>query len=119
MAVKQITMRLEAETKRAFHAYATRFGLDASELARLLIHRERYRRRLQQRGLEGAKPAERSRRRGGARMAAVTAHVSSPEQVCEFDAYAKKCGLSRDRAGAYLLEAELEERGLEKAIIGR
>ena len=52
-------------------------------------------------------------------MAAVTAHVSSPEKVCEFDAYAKKCGLSRDRAGAYLLEAELEERWLERAIIER
>lgn len=119
MAVKQITMRLEAETKRAFHAYAARVGLDASELAKLLIHRERYRRRLQQLAVDDAKPAERLRRRGGAQKASVTAHVSRPDQVSEFDAYAKMCGLSRDRAGAYLLEAELEERWLERAIIER
>jgi hypothetical protein len=42
--------------------------------------------------------------------------MSSLREVTDFDEYAQQCGLNRNGAGAWLLETELRERWLEKAI---
>jgi hypothetical protein len=115
MAVAQITARLPAEAKLEFRRYAEALGLDASELAKLLIVRERYQKQLL-RLVRADKVAERSRRGSSGRLETITAHLSSLEDVESFDAYAEKCGLSRSSAAAHILEAEIREHWLEKAI---
>lgn len=119
MPVPQITIRLSPTTKERFEAYAERLGLDASELAKLLIMRERYRQRLASLAGKGRLPAKARRPAGdGERLPTVTAHLSSLEQVKTFDVYAHQCGLNRSTAGAHLLEAELDERWLERSLKG-
>lgn len=89
----------------------------ASELAKLLIVRERALRRLAGLHLNGRLPPRHRRPVGAAeRLPTVTAHMSSLEDVTSFDEYAKDCGLNRSAAGALLLEAELSERWLEWAL---
>lgn len=117
MAVPQITIRLPAASKAEFEAYAACMGLKASELVKLLIVRERRRRRLASLSQSG-EVVKRVRRPKGAyeRLPSITAHVSSLEDQSAFDAYARQCGLNRDSAGAWLLEAELSERWLERVL---
>ena len=117
MAVPQITIRLPVASKAAFEAYAAGLGLKASELAKLLIVRERRRRCLVALSQSGG-VSKRSRRPKGASepLPTVTAHISSLEDQSAFDDYARQCGLNRDSAGAWLLEAELTERWLERVL---
>jgi len=104
--------------KAKFYEYASTCGLDASELAKLLIVRERHRRRLKQLRRYTPPILKPRRRKGsGTPLSTVTAHLSSVTQVTEFDAYARICGLNRSAAGAWLLETELSERWLKKAIM--
>jgi hypothetical protein len=119
MAVPQITIRLSPATKAEFDSYAAGLGLMASELAKLLIVRERVRRRLADVFAAGELPT-RERRAGGRDdpLPTVTAHLSLLEEVKSFDAYAHQFGLNRTTAGAWLLETELRERWLERAIRG-
>ena len=117
MPVPQIAIRLPPETKAAFETYAAGLGLDASELAKLLIVRERTLRRLAVLQREGEVPKRKRQTRGRAiDLPKITAHVSSLVQVKEFDDYAKKCELNRNSAGVWLLEKELSERWLEKSL---
>ena len=116
MAVPQITIRLSPARKAEFEQYAERVGLDVSALARLLIVREEHQRRLARLAHKGIPNRPRRVPGTGEGMPKVTAHFSSVEAVAEFDAYAKKCGLTRGSAGAWLVETELNERWLEKAI---
>ena len=116
MTVPQITIRVSAASKAAFEQYAEMLGLDASALIKLLIVREGHQRRLarSKRKASSSSPVtsiEKSRK-----THKVTAHFSSIEPVAEFDEYAKDCGLNRSAAGAWLLEGELDERWLEKAV---
>ena len=108
----QITVRLPPDLKSKFDAYAAGFGLKASELAKLLIARERRRRRLVETSETRAIALELLR--AGRGMPTVTAHLSSIEEVQEFDAYAQSCGLNRSQAGAWILATELQERWLER-----
>lgn len=116
MAVPQIAIRLTATSKAEFERYAEKLGLDASALIRLLIVRERHQRRIAKLARKGT--SSRSRRAAGSResLPKVTAHFSSAAEVAEFDDYAKECGLNRNGAGAWLVQTELSERWLEKAI---
>lgn len=117
MAVPQITIRLPPRTKRAFESYAGALGLKASELAKLLIVRERTLKRLSDLKRKGCIPKRKRQPRGSAiPMKSVTAHFSSLREVEEFDAYVKRCQLSRDSAGAWLLESELQDRWLQRAL---
>jgi hypothetical protein len=117
LAVPQIAIRLPAGVKAKFEAYAEGLGLKASELAKLLIVRELHLKRLLGQAKLGRLPKKPRRASGPRReMAKVTAHVSSLARVAEFDQYAENCGLNRDRTGAWLLESELIERWLEKAM---
>ena len=113
MTVAQITARLSPETKARFEQCATKFGLDGSELAKLLIVRERHQKRLKQ---AGKHQMDEPRRDSRGRRPTVTAHLSSVKEVRDFDAYARQCGLSRNRAAACLFEAEVRERWLERAM---
>jgi hypothetical protein len=118
MAVPQITVRLKPDTKAAFEAYSERVGMDTSELAKLLIVRERKLGRLAALKAEGRSPVRRRQARGAAiALPTVTAHLSSVEQVAEFDKYARLCGLNRNSAAAWLLEAEVQECWLERALL--
>jgi hypothetical protein len=117
MPVAQITIRLPPKSKRAFESYAEAMGLKASELAKLLVVRERKLKRLAQLKKNGNVPKRTRQQRGAAvPMKSVTAHLSSVKQVEEFDAYVKSCDLSRDNAGAWLLENELRHRWLQKVL---
>src|ERR1700678_3408277 len=111
MSVPQITIRLSPEAKAEFERYASGLGMRASELAKLLIVRERHQRRLLM-PKSDAKVAERRHRsvRPRERPPTVTAHLSSVGEVESFNAYAVDCGLNRSSAGAKLLEAELRDR---------
>ena len=117
MAVRQITVRLAPERKLAFEEYAAAFGLDASSLVKLLIAREWRLKRLAQLTKTGTVKSKPRRAAGtGSKPAAITAHMRSLSEVASFNDYAYDCGLKRDGAGAWLLETELMERWLEKAI---
>jgi hypothetical protein len=117
MTVPQITIRLFPEEKEAFETYAQRFGLNCSDVAKLLISREQKLRRL--RGLKRTQklPARTRQDRGFAvAKDKITAHLRSVEEVQQFDEYAVSCGLSRDGAGAWLLQTELREKWLQRAL---
>ena len=118
MAHPQITIRLEPATKVAFETYARHLGLKESELAKLLLVRERFCRRLVTLHSVGKTPVRvrRTADDGGGRLRTVTAHLSSRQAVLDFDAYAERCGLNRNGAGAWLLESEIRERWLEHAL---
>jgi hypothetical protein len=117
MAVPQVTIRLLPAIKTAFVKYAAGLGLDASELAKLLIVREAKQRRLAAMKRVGNVPIRKRQPRGSAvAMMTVTAHFSDVCQVEVFDAYAERCGLARGTAGAWILEEELKERWLQRAL---
>jgi len=113
----QISVWLLPETKKAFGKYAEEVGVDDSELAKLLILRESKLKRLATLKREGNIPVRKRQLRGTAeQLEKITAHLSSASQVQQFDAYAGSCGLVRSTAGALLLEIELSEKWLEKAL---
>ena len=117
MAVPQITARLSPTIKKQFEQYAASFGLGVSELAKLLIVRERHQKRLIK--LKGTAKVSRNSRQStktNNRLPTITTHLSSLKDVEDFDAYVRECGFSRSSAGAFLFEAEMQERWLEKAI---
>jgi hypothetical protein len=109
----QITARLSPVIRDRFGQYAAEVGLDASELARLLITREMCirRRRLtdRQSGRAGKLPKKYSERK-------LTAHFHGPEKVAEFDRFADAQHLSRAAAARLIVEREVHERWLAKAF---
>ena len=116
MSAGRVAVRLPSTIKAAFEAYAHALGLHASELAKLLIARERKLSRLVI--LSESERAGYQNRPSGA-LPKITAYLPSEMQAKEFAAYAKRCGLSSNGAGAWLLERELREKWLEKALAAR
>src|ERR1700731_4561462 len=117
MAVPQITIRLKPRLKAAFKTYAAKVGMRDSELAKLLIVREKNLRHLASLYKTGKLPKKRRQARGSAiQLKTVTAHVSSVGEVEQFSAYADTCQLTRSLAGALLLEQELREKWLKTAL---
>jgi hypothetical protein len=118
MASHQITIRVPPATKKAFGEYAQRFGLRDSELLKLLIVREKGRRGLEEAAkiIRAATPERRPAGAGG-RLPTITAHLSSVIEVKEFDAYAARCGLNRNASGLWIVETELREKWLERAMM--
>jgi hypothetical protein len=112
---KQITCRLNKAVKEKFSAYAARFDLDDSQLAKLLFRREQHHRQLAvlvaSGGRVGVTPPL-----SATRPPAVTAHYRSPAAIAQFDTYAASCGLARNKAAAWILERELMERWLEESF---
>jgi len=118
MPVPQITIRLPPSSKRAFETYAGALGLKVSELAKLLIVRERGLKRLAHLKKSGEVPKRKRQLRGSAvPMKSITAHFSSVREVQEFDTYVKRCDLNRDSAGAWLLEKELDDKWLKRSLV--
>jgi hypothetical protein len=111
----QITCRLNEVVKEQFSAYAARFDLDDSQLARLLFRREQHHRQLASLVASGEQ-VEVTSPVSTPRPPAITAHYRSRDAIAEFDAYAASCCLARNKAAAWILERELGERWLEKSF---
>jgi hypothetical protein len=114
VVTKPMSCRVTDAVKTAFGAYAKGMGMADSELLRLLIARERRHRQLA--ALVGNGGAVRRSIPRTPEPAKITAHFSSEAAADEFGAYAAGCGLTRDRAGGWILERELDERWLEQAF---
>jgi hypothetical protein len=108
----QISARLSSENRARFEEYADKVGLDAAELARLLIVRETRARRasslLVPNPVTSATGVE-SRRK-------LTAHFHDPKDVAKFDKHAASHGLSRAAAAKLVFERELTEMWLLRAL---
>lgn len=107
----QINARLSQEIRKAFELYAAEVGLDASELARLLILRAmRRKRRL---------PLVTKMARAEVRVTQwkLTAHFHRQEDIDEFDRYAAANGLRRAAGAKLIFETELNERWLAHALL--
>jgi antitoxin component of RelBE/YafQ-DinJ toxin-antitoxin module len=107
----QITARMSTELRARFDRYADEVGLDASELARLLIVRAIGRRKL----LRVSK--DQDRRELGSNIRKLTAHFHHSEIVEEFDSFAAASGLIRAAAAKIVFERELDERWLAHALV--
>jgi antitoxin component of RelBE/YafQ-DinJ toxin-antitoxin module len=110
----QITARLSPDIRDRFARYAAEVGLDASELARLLIVREMLVQRLPRPVKSQANIAGRAAKRYGERK--LTAHFHLSKKVSEFDRYARAQSLSRAAAARRIVERELHEEWLAKAF---
>jgi len=110
----QITARLSTDIRAHFDRYAAEVGLDASELARLLIVKEMRARRplspAKSPSSAAGKPAKRHRERK------LTAHFHLAKTVAEFGRYARAQGLSNAGATRLIVERELRERWLASAF---
>jgi hypothetical protein len=116
-AIPQISVRLATATKSAFLAYSDSLELDHSEVAKLLVIRENGLRRLAALDAEGKAPIRSRQVRGEATpMPHVTVYLRSLKFTKQFTAYARSCGLKRTDALAWLLETELTERWLVRAL---
>ena len=109
---KQITARVRHDVKASFDAYAAQHWLDDSELAKLLILRERGNKQLALLGSSVQLPLNER----VSELPTITAHFTSPDPVREFDLYVETCHLSRSMAAAWLIEKELSERWLDTAL---
>lgn len=109
--MSQITARLSPAIRRRFDQYAAEVGLDASELARLLVFRAM---RSQRCPNAPHDVAESTNKRIGQRK--LTAHFHEAKVVANFDRYAGGQGLSRAAAFKNIVERELRERWLANAF---
>jgi hypothetical protein len=110
----QITARLSPIIRYRFGRYATELGLDASELARLLITREMRVGRVLRRGnRHSARHGVSSAKLDGSKL---TAHFHRTEKVAAFDRYARAQGFGRAAAVRVIVERELHEKWLAKAL---
>ena len=111
----QITTRLSPAIRDRFERYAAKLGLDASELARLLILREIRVRRLLRRAKSPSRSRHAASRSAGDRK--LTAHFHLLDNVDEFARYAHTRGFSRSAAAKLIAENELRERWLARALV--
>jgi antitoxin component of RelBE/YafQ-DinJ toxin-antitoxin module len=108
----QINTRLSQEIRQQFDKYAAEVGLDASELARLLIIRA------MRRGKRLRPPLQIPKVYGQpATLRKLTAHFHRSQEIEEFDRFALTRGLPRAAAARSIFEAELEERWLAHAML--
>jgi hypothetical protein len=110
----QITARLSTDIRAHFDRYAAEVGLDASELARLLIVKEMRGRRLLSPAKSLSSAAGKSAKRRRERK--LTAHFHLEKTVAEFGRYARAQGFSRASAARLIVERELRERWLANAF---
>ena|SRR5579862_4159181 len=110
-AEKQQSFRVSPEVKIAFGAYAGAIGMNDSELARVLIARERRHHQLAKLVSTGARIIS-----GNSGDTKITAHFLTVADRLQFNEYAKTCGVAPGRAGAWIIERELTERWLDRAI---
>jgi hypothetical protein len=111
-ADKQQSFRVAPEVKTNFGTYAAAIGMSDSELARVLIGRELRHRQLARHVSEGREVVC-----GSSGDTKITAHFFSVGNRTEFSAYAKACGVQPGKVGAWIIERELAERWLERAVL--
>ncbi len=111
MARNQISVVISNSMKRWIDSYCSETGINASELLRLLVVREK---RLQRLALEDC-PDPPVRFESDDR-ASLTAYFATPHDVQEFDAYAQAIGLTRRHAAYLLLLKERGETWLDRAL---
>jgi len=108
----QINARLSSRIRARFDEYSGKVGLDAAELARLLIVREiRTRRALPLLAHKAVRSA--SEKRGQRKL---TAHFHNRSDVAKFDKHATEHRLSRAAAAKLVFELELTEMWLLRAM---
>jgi hypothetical protein len=113
----QISVRMPADTKAAFLTYVEGLGLEVSEVANLLVLREKRLKRLATLSEKGKSPKRARQARGKAvERQHVTVYLRSTESTAEFESYAASCGLKRTDALAWLLEAETKELWLKRVL---
>lgn len=110
----QVTARLSPKIRARFDRYAKSVGLDASELARLLIVRELRAPRVLQFLKRVSKAHANSLRKSKERK--LTAHFHSGDLIAEFDTYSTIHGLNRSDAAKIVFERELNEKWLRRAF---
>jgi hypothetical protein len=116
-AIPQISVRMATAIKDALVAYSDSLELDHSEIAKLLVIREKRLRRLAALSAKGKVPIRARQTRGkGVPMPHVTVYLRSLRFTKQFTAYAASCGLKRTDALAWLVETELTERWLTRAL---
>jgi hypothetical protein len=108
----QINARLPRKFRALFDQYSAEVGLDAAELARLLIVREMHVQRIVPR--RRRKPV--TNRSASTPYRKLTAHFHHAASIAGFDRYARSHGLSRANAAKLIFEHELKERWLLKAF---
>jgi hypothetical protein len=108
----QINARLSPESRQRFADYASKLGLDAAELARLLIVRELHTKRI----LSSKAPNKVAPQQAKRQLKKLTAHFHQIEQIAQFDRYAGANGLSRAAAAKLIFEHELYEEWLARAF---
>lgn len=101
---------VEIEAWNKFRQYSGAWGLSSSELLKLLIRREMLHKRLQ--AAAGRQQIRQVRVRERRK---VTAYLD-PALGGEFITYAEGLGLATSHAAALLVEVELTEKWLERAI---
>jgi hypothetical protein len=109
----QINARLSLKIRAQFQTYASKVGLDAGELARLLIVREMRRRKI----LPSARRNQTEARLIVGRSRKLTAHFHHLATVDEFDKFADTFGFNRAAAAKLIFEHELGEMWLAKALL--
>jgi len=108
----QILGYVTAEERQRFEAYAMAHGLDVTALANLLIARE-----LKALRLETLLARFDLRGRSSDR-AKIVAHTPTEETKRLFAVRSAQVGVKPSRAAAILFRAELEERWLERHVLG-
>jgi hypothetical protein len=112
----QINTLLSQRTRSEFGAYAKATGLDAAELARLLIVREMRVRKILSLGSPNVKNANKNNRARRGVPRKLTAHFHRKKDVVDFDRYAQQAALSRSAAAKLIFETELKEKWLLRAF---
>ena|SRR5579862_2372574 len=116
MPTGQIPIRVTAELAEEARAYAKEQGVGDSELFKLLFQRERRLRRLVALQRQGRSPNRRRQTKGSAQSMDVITVYFSLEERAEFERYVGMCGLKKSEAGWWLLEGELREHWLQRAL---
>src|SRR5262245_11594794 len=116
MRTGQIPVRLPRPVVERFRAYANDQHISESELVRLLFERERRIRRLEALCREGAAPIRPRAKPGKAVEMDVVTVYFTPEERVEFEAYVAACGIKKGDASGWLLEQELREAWLQRAL---
>lgn len=115
MATRQVTAHVTPAIHERFRRYAERLGMKDSEVAKLLILRERNLQRLKA-AVEELDVPKRQKRGKAKILPTITAHMTADEHVKDFHNHAVACRLSRSAAAAILINKEIEERWLERSI---
>lgn len=114
--LSQISVRLSERIKEAITSYAGQLEIDVSALINLLVLRETWLQRLAKLRYSGPPKRLRQQRGMGQPVKHVTVYFGSLARTTEFENYAASCGLKPTDALAWLIEKEIDELWLQRAL---